>query len=91
MDFGVARENMIECQLRTNKITDSRILGAMSTLPRERFVPREREEMCPATAGDRPPFGRQRGPCEPGRGEEGRLAERKAKDGLQGRTGKKRG
>ncbi len=45
MDFGVARENMIECQLRTNKITDSRILGAMSTLPRERFVPRDREEM----------------------------------------------
>lgn len=45
MDFGAARENMIECQLRTNKITDSRILGAMATLPRERFVPREREGM----------------------------------------------
>lgn len=45
MDFGAARENMIECQLRTNKITDSRIIGAMSTLPRERFVPREREDM----------------------------------------------
>jgi protein-L-isoaspartate(D-aspartate) O-methyltransferase len=45
MDFGAARDNMIECQLRTNKITDSRILGAMSTLPRERFLPREREAM----------------------------------------------
>jgi protein-L-isoaspartate(D-aspartate) O-methyltransferase len=45
MDFGAARENMIECQLRTNKITDSRILGAMSMLPREKFVPRESEAM----------------------------------------------
>ena len=41
MDFGVARENMIDCQLRTNKITDERILTAMGSLPRERFVPRE--------------------------------------------------
>ena len=45
MDFGVARDNMIDCQLRTNKVTDERILTAMASLPRERFVPREREDM----------------------------------------------
>ena len=44
MDLDAARENMIECQLRTNKITDNRILNAMGTIPRERFVPPGREE-----------------------------------------------
>jgi len=44
MDFSAARENMIECQLRTNKITDRRILDAMATIPRERFVPAGKEE-----------------------------------------------
>ncbi len=43
MDLDAARENMIECQLRTNKITDNRILNAMGTIPRERFVPAGRE------------------------------------------------
>ena len=45
MDFAVARENMIYCQLRTNQVTDERILSAMSSLPRERFVSRGREDM----------------------------------------------
>lgn len=44
MDFVAARENMIECQLRTNKITDRRILDAMESIPRERFVPSGKEE-----------------------------------------------
>ena len=39
MDFAVARRNMVECQLRTNKVTDERLLSAMSELPREAFVP----------------------------------------------------
>ena len=43
MDLDAARENMIECQLRTNKITDNRILNAMGTIPRERFVPPGRD------------------------------------------------
>jgi len=30
---------MVDCQLRPNKVSDSRILGAMRTLPRERFLP----------------------------------------------------
>lgn len=41
MDFTVARTNMIESQVRPNGITDKRILGAMSTIPRELFVPPE--------------------------------------------------
>ena len=44
MDLDAARENMIECQLRTNKITDKRILNAMASIPRERFVPSGKEE-----------------------------------------------
>jgi protein-L-isoaspartate(D-aspartate) O-methyltransferase len=39
MDFSVARHNMVENQIRTNKVTDSRILDAIETVPRERFVP----------------------------------------------------
>ena len=40
MDYAAARLNMVESQIRTNKVTDSRIIGAMSELPRERFVPK---------------------------------------------------
>src|SRR3546814_17087793 len=39
MDFAAARENMIEGQLRPNKVTDEAILSAMGTVPRERFLP----------------------------------------------------
>lgn len=39
MDFATARKNMIECQLRTNGITDEAVLAAMSAVQRERFVP----------------------------------------------------
>lgn len=38
--FDVARENMIEGQIRPNKVTDPDIIDAMSRVPRERFVPR---------------------------------------------------
>ena len=41
MDFATARKNMIECQLRTNGITDEAVLGAMSVVPRERFLPED--------------------------------------------------
>ncbi len=40
MDYAVARNNMVESQIRTNRVTDPRIIGAMSELPRERFLPR---------------------------------------------------
>lgn len=38
-DFAVARRNMVESQLRPNKVRDERILTAFETLPRELFVP----------------------------------------------------
>lgn len=38
-DFERQRDNMVESQLRPNEVTDPRILSAMRTLPRERFVP----------------------------------------------------
>ncbi len=38
-DYTAARAMMVDSQIRPNKVTDPRILGAMRTLPRERFVP----------------------------------------------------
>ncbi len=38
-DFAAQRVAMVESQLRTNDITDVRILKAMGEIPRERFVP----------------------------------------------------
>ena len=37
-DFAAARLNMVESQIRTNKVTDPRIVGAFETVPREVFV-----------------------------------------------------
>ncbi len=39
MDFETARRNMIESQIRPNKVTDSRVLAAMAEIPREKFLP----------------------------------------------------
>jgi protein-L-isoaspartate(D-aspartate) O-methyltransferase len=39
VDFATARLNMVESQLRTNKVTDRRLLDAFETVPRELFVP----------------------------------------------------
>jgi protein-L-isoaspartate(D-aspartate) O-methyltransferase len=39
MDFVRARDFMVESQVRTADVTDTRIIHAMRTLPRERFVP----------------------------------------------------
>lgn len=41
MDFGTARKNMIESQLRTNRIIDGALLEVMADVPRERFVPQD--------------------------------------------------
>ncbi len=38
MDYTEARFNMVENQVRTNRVTDSLIIEAMNTLPREAFV-----------------------------------------------------
>jgi protein-L-isoaspartate(D-aspartate) O-methyltransferase len=37
--FDAARTHMIESQLRPNKVTDDRVLGAFATIRRELFVP----------------------------------------------------
>ena len=45
-DYSAMRLNMIEGQLRPNGIKDERILSAMETLPRERFVPPQLAGIC---------------------------------------------
>lgn len=37
-DFELARRNMVESQVRTNNVTDRRLIAAMLEIPRERFV-----------------------------------------------------
>lgn len=39
MDYAHIRDLMVETQVRTNDVTDVRILAAMRSLPRERFLP----------------------------------------------------
>lgn len=39
IDYAAARLNMVESQLRTNKVTDEAVLDAFLSVPRERFVP----------------------------------------------------
>ena len=39
MDFSLARHNMVENQIRTNRVTDARVLEALEQVPRELFVP----------------------------------------------------
>jgi protein-L-isoaspartate(D-aspartate) O-methyltransferase len=38
-DFAAARAMMVDSQLRPNKVNDPRIVAAMRSLPRERFLP----------------------------------------------------
>ena len=39
MDYASARRNMVESQLRPNKVTDPALLDALTAVPRELFVP----------------------------------------------------
>jgi protein-L-isoaspartate(D-aspartate) O-methyltransferase len=39
-DYSAARLNMVEGQVRPNKVTDHALVEAMSTIPRELFVPK---------------------------------------------------
>lgn len=43
VDFTQARQNMVDCQLRTNKIVNDALVNAFLTVPRERFVEKGRE------------------------------------------------
>ncbi len=38
-DFSLARHNMVESQVRPNKVTDNAVLLALGAVPREAFVP----------------------------------------------------
>jgi protein-L-isoaspartate(D-aspartate) O-methyltransferase len=38
MDFALARRNMVESQIRTNRVTDRAVIEALENLPREAFV-----------------------------------------------------
>lgn len=38
-NFATARLNMVESQVRPNRVTDRRVIDAMLEIPRERFVP----------------------------------------------------
>jgi len=43
--FATARQKMVDGQVRTNDVTDTRILEAMLALPRELFVPESRRAL----------------------------------------------
>ena len=42
VDYALARLNMVESQIRTNKVTDPALIAAFDTVPREIFVPKAR-------------------------------------------------
>ena len=41
-EYALARRNMVENQLRPNRISDERVLDAMDAVPRELFLPKAR-------------------------------------------------
>jgi protein-L-isoaspartate(D-aspartate) O-methyltransferase len=42
LDFAALRRNMVEGQVRTYDVTEARLIAALETIPRERFVPEAR-------------------------------------------------
>ncbi len=38
-DYVAARRHMVDSQIRTNRVTDARVIDALRDVPRERFVP----------------------------------------------------
>jgi protein-L-isoaspartate(D-aspartate) O-methyltransferase len=44
-DFALARENMVENDVRTNDVTDRRLIAAMRAIPREKFAPQGHREL----------------------------------------------
>jgi protein-L-isoaspartate(D-aspartate) O-methyltransferase len=41
-DYAVARHNMVESQIRPNRVTDDAVIAAFEAVPREQFVPTDR-------------------------------------------------
>ncbi|MBI1252659.1 MAG: protein-L-isoaspartate O-methyltransferase [Alphaproteobacteria bacterium] len=50
MDFAHARHLMVETQVRTNDVTDARLLSALRRIPREHFVPERLQSLAYAEA-----------------------------------------
>lgn len=63
IDFTAARTMMVDSQVRPNKVNDRRILDAMRSIPRERFVPANAIAL--AYADEDVPLGRGRVLIEP--------------------------
>jgi len=49
-DYAATRHNMVEGQLRTNEVTEPRLIEAIEAVPRERFVPEHLRAMEPRLA-----------------------------------------
>lgn len=62
-DFALARRNMIDGQLRPNRVTNAQLLVALSEVPRERFLPEALRSV--AYADDDVPLGNGRFLLEP--------------------------
>jgi protein-L-isoaspartate(D-aspartate) O-methyltransferase len=43
MDFNVAREKMVASQIRTSEVTDPLVVEVMGEVPREKFVPADKQ------------------------------------------------
>jgi protein-L-isoaspartate(D-aspartate) O-methyltransferase len=62
-DFVLARRNMVDGQLRPNRVTNAQLLAAIGELPRERFLPAGLQSV--AYADDDVPLGKGRFLMEP--------------------------
>src|SRR4026209_1732278 len=62
-DFALARRNMIDGQLRPNRVNNAPLLAAIADLPRERFLPSALRSV--AYADDDVPLGNGRFLMEP--------------------------
>jgi len=44
-DFAQARRTMVDCQIRTNDVTEARVVDAFLSVPREAFVPSAKQAL----------------------------------------------
>lgn len=61
--FAAARQHMVDSQIRPNKVTHGALLAALASIPRERFLPANRQAM--AYADEDVPLGNGRVLIEP--------------------------
>lgn len=63
MDYAVARRNMIDGQIKPNRVTDPAVVAALSEVPREAFAPKHMRAV--AYVDEALPIGRDRYLMEP--------------------------